>query len=128
MSISQIEENEIPEGFGRFSITHVRGVGGEEGQQIVAEAGQHPKCRLLKAWQVPLIWDTAGDTSVIEHEDGGDIGTVQGAADLAPVEITIAPAAGYTSVFEKNEPIIVNMTEGNAANSTLVVMDFLAVH
>ncbi|MCK4820080.1 hypothetical protein KA005_30220, partial [bacterium] len=99
MSISQIEESEIPEAFGIFTLSRTR-VPNEGTDQIeLAAAGRHPKCRLLSAEVVATIYSTGVDELAIEHEDGGNVATASASATVGtPVPMTIAPAAGYSTI------------------------------
>lgn len=130
MAINTIEENEMPENFGVFTLTHHRVPDEGTDQFEMAGAGDHPKCRLVKAWVLPTIYNTAVDVLAIEHQDGGDVATASASATIGtPTEMTIAPAAGYTDVFERGEPIIVlASTQGNAANATSIYAQFETVH
>ena len=128
--VTLIAENEIPENYGVFTLTHHRVPNEGTSQFVMAEAGDHPKCRLVKAWVLPTIYNTAADVLAIEHEDGGDVATATASTTIGtPTAMTIAPAAGYTAVFERNEPIIVlASTQGNAANATSIYAQFETVH
>ena len=93
------------------------------GQFELAAAGAHPKCKLISGQVIGRIYSTAADVIAIEHEDGGDVATATASATIGtPVALTIAPAATYSAVFERDEPIEMKAsTEGNAANATTVV-------
>jgi len=100
------------------------------GQFELAAAGKHPKCKLLSGQVTALIYSTAADVIAIEHEDGGDVATATASATIGtPVALTIAPAAGYSAIFERNEPIIAKAsTQGNAANATEILCTFETVN
>ena len=128
--VGPVEEYDMPEHFGVFTLTRTRVPAEGTGQFELAAAGHHPKCRLVKAEVVALIYSTAADVIAIEHSDGGDVATATASVTIGtPVPMTIAPAAGYDEIFERNEPIIVKAsTEGNAANATTITAQFETVH
>jgi len=99
------------------------------GQKTLAEAGRHPKCKLVSGQVITLLYSTSADIFAIEHEDGGNVATATQSGTVGtPTALSIAPAAGYSAVFERNEPIIeIASTEGNAANATMIVCVFETV-
>lgn len=130
MAINTVEENEMPEHYGVFTLTRTRIPAEGTGQFELAAADHHPKCRLVSAEVVALIYASAADVLAIEHEDGGDVATATASVTVGtPVAMTIAPAAGYSTTFERNEPIIMlASTQGNAANATTITAQFETVH
>jgi len=117
----KIEDNEM---YARtFILTRARVPNEGTGQFELAAAGKHPKCKLVSGQVIPLIYASAADVIAIEHEDGGDVATATASTTIGtPGALTIAPAAGYSAVFERNEPILMKAsTQGNAANATQVV-------
>jgi len=56
MTISKIEENEIPESFGVFTLYHTRTPADAVGQVVISAAGHHPKCRLVRATVIALSY------------------------------------------------------------------------
>lgn len=130
MSINTIEENEIPENYGVFTLTHHRVPNEGTGQFEMAAAGAHPKCRLVSAYVLPTIYNTSADVLAIEHQDGGNVATATASTTIGtPGAMTIAPAAGYTDVFERGEPIIcLASTQGHATNATSIYAQFETVH
>jgi hypothetical protein len=130
MSISTIEESEIPEHFSIFTLVHFRKPADGTGTVILSAAGHHPKCRLVKGQSVVLAYSTAADVAALERGSGEDVATVTtGAAIGISVDFTIAPAAGTKNVFEKNEDIVFNLTtDGNAANADIFAFTFESIH
>jgi len=122
--VTKIEDNEMRAS--TFVLVHERVPAEGTGQFEIAGAGKHPKCKLLKGWATAQIYNSAADVIAIEHEDGGDVASATASATVhTPVALTIAPAAGYSAIFERDEPIIVKAsTQGNAANSTRIVCVF----
>jgi len=55
MTISTIEEDEIPESFGVFTLYHMRDPAAAVGQVVISAAGHHPKCRLVRAHVLTLV-------------------------------------------------------------------------
>ncbi len=109
-----------------FVLTRSRVPNEGTGQFELAAAGKHPKCKLISGQVIPTIYSTAADVIAIEHEDGGDVATATASATIGtPGALSIAPAAGYSAVFERNEPILMKAsTQGNAANATTVICVF----
>lgn len=121
---TKIDDNELRPATFVLQRTRVPAEG--TGQFELAGAGAHPKCVLVSGQVIATIYSTAVDVIAIEHEDGGDVATASASATVGtPVPLTIEPAAGYSAVFERNEPIMMKAsTQGNAANATTVVCVF----
>lgn len=130
MTISTIEESELPESMVPFTVYHCRSPADSVGQVVISAAGHHPKCRLVRANYIAIVYSTAVDVLAIERGSGEDVATVSGAAVTGtPAAFTIAPAAATKNSFERNEDIAVNLTtDGNAANSGLALMTFENIH
>lgn len=130
MTISTIEENEIPESFSVFTIYHAHIAGTATGQVVISAAGHHPKCRLVRAHYVAVAYATGASVFSIERGSGEDVATLTGPAALGvSAAATIAPAAGTKNSFERNEDIAVNLTtQGSATNAGLLVMTFENIH
>ncbi len=122
--VMKVEDNEMRPYTFELRRTRIPAEG--TGQFELAAAGKHPKCKLISGQVTAKIYSTAADVIAIEHEDGGDVATATASATVhTPVALTIAPAAGYSAVFERDEPIIMKAsTEGNAANATEVLCVF----
>jgi len=121
MSVDQIADNEM---YGQtITLMRMRVPNEGTGQFELAAANKHPKCKLIRGQVTALIYNTSVDIIAIEHEDGGDVATASASATIGtPIALTIAPAAGYSIVFERNEPILMKAsTQGNAANATKIV-------
>jgi len=118
--VTKVEDNQMRKSTFVLERTRVPNEG--TGQFELAASGAHPKCRLISGQALALIYNSAADVIAIEHIDGGDVATATASATIGtPVAMTIAPAAGYTATFERNEPIIMKAsTQGNAANATTV--------
>lgn len=122
--MEKVEDNEML--VQTFVLTRSRVPNEGTGQFELAGAGKHPKCKLVSGQVIPIIYSTAADVIAIEHEDGGDVATATASTTIGtPGALSIAPAAGYSAVFERNEPIIMKAsTQGNAANATTVTCVF----
>ncbi len=122
--VTKVEDNEMQTQ--TFVLSRCRVPAEGTGQFELAGAGKHPKCKLVSGQVVTLIYSTAADVLAIEHEDGGDVATATASATVGtPVALSIAPAAGYSAIFERNEPILMKAsTQGNAANATKVMAVF----
>ena len=118
--MEKVEDNEML--VNTFVLTRSRVPNEGTGQFELASAGKHPKCKLVSGQVIAIIYSTAADVIAIEHEDGGDVATATASATIGtPVPLSIAPAAGYSAVFERNEPILMKAsTQGNAANATTI--------
>ena len=126
MTISTIEESEIPEHYSVFTLVHNRKPADAVGQVILAAAGHHPKCRIARASANVLAYSTAADVIAIEDGDGNDAATVTAGAAIG-VSVDFTLIAGQ--VFERNEAIAVNLTtDGNAANATVVTIQLESIH
>lgn len=130
MSISTIEESEIPESFSIFTLVHFRKPADAVGRVLLSAAGHHPKCRLVKGQSVVLAYNASADVAAIERGSGEDVATVTcGAAIGVSVDYTIAPAAGTKNTFERNEDIYFNLTtDGDAANADIHAFTFESIH
>ncbi len=126
MSISLIEETEIPEYFSVFTLVYCRKPADGTGQVILAAPGHHPKCRIARATVVVLAYSTTQDVIAIEDGDGNDAATVTaGTAIGVAVDFTLI--AGQ--VFERNEAIAYNLTtDGNAANADIIFVQLESIH
>jgi len=118
--VTKIADNEML--MSTFVLERCRVPAEGTGQFELAASGAHPKCKLISGQVTSTIYSTAQDVIAIEHHDGGNVATATASATIGtPVALTIAPAAGYTAIFERNEPIImIASTQGNAANATEV--------
>lgn len=126
MTISTIEESEIPEYFSVFTLIHHRKPADSVGQVVLAAPGHHPKCRIARASYNVLAYSTAADVIAIEDGDGTDAATVTGGAAIG-VSVDFTLVAGQ--VFERNEAICVNLTtDGNAANAGIVTIQCESIH
>ena len=125
--VSMVEDNTI-RAYTFYLSKHFR-TADATGQYTLAAAGEHPKCKAVAGGEVTsLIYSTAADVMDLEHEDGGNVTTTTASTTaLSPVTVSIAPAAGYSAVFERNEPICVTRTLGNAANTTSVIYRFVSL-
>jgi len=111
-----------------FVLERSKLAAGGTAQLELAAAGRHPKCKLVWGQILSLIYSTSADTIAIEHEDGGNVTTATQSTTIGtPTALAIAPAAGYSAVFERNEPIIAQVTENNAANTVQVITVFETV-
>ncbi len=124
-----IDGSELPTS--TFALIAVRSPADGVGQAVFpgGEAGNHRKCRLLKAVATPLAYSTAADVIAIERGSGEDVATVTAAAVVGtPTAATIAPAAGTKNQFAADEDICYNLTtDGNAANATMIVATFVTI-
>lgn len=122
--VTKVEDKEMQTQ--TFILSRSRIPNESTGQFELAAAGKHPKCKLVSAQVITLIHTTTADQLAIEHEDGGNVATVTTSATVGtPTAYAIAPAAGYSAVFERNEPIILTAAvQGNAANSNQTVAVF----
>lgn len=127
MSISTIEESEIPEHFDVFTLVHCRKPADAVGSNTLAAPGHHPKCRIVKVESVCLAYSTAADVYDIEDGDG----------NLATAASTVGAAIGVSAeatlvagqVFERNEAIVHELTtDGNAANAYIVFVTCESIH
>lgn len=130
MSISLIEETEIPESFSLFTLVHFRKPADATGAVTLAAAGGHPKCRLVKGQSVVLAYSTAADIAALERQSGEDVATVTcGTAIGVSVDYTIAPAAATRNEFLRNEDIVFRLTtDGDAANADIHAFTFANIH
>lgn len=123
---SIVDENQIPEHFGVFTLTHNRKPADATGNTVLAHAGHHPKCRLVSVKAMPLVYDTAVDVFAIQDGDAVVAATISsGDAIGISTEGTLVEG----QVFERNEAIICDLTtDGNAANATIVTALFETIH
>lgn len=127
MSLSQVEEAEIPDHYSIFTLVHLRDPADAVGQVVLAHPGHHPKCRLVDVKAAVLAYSTAVDIFAIEDGDGNDAATVTCAATVGSKQTAKTLIEGQ--VFERNEAICLNLTtDGNAANAFIATMTFESIH
>lgn len=127
MSISQLEESELPEHYSVFTLVHARDPADSTGQVVLSAPGHHPKCRLADLKVVVTAYSTAVDVGAIEDGDGNDAATFTCAAVVGSKQTAKTIIQGQ--VFERNEAICVNLTtDGNAANAFLLFATFESIH
>ena len=125
MTISTIEESEIPEHYSLFGITVHYKVAFTAGIKQIVAPGHHPKCRLVSGQVHPHAYSTAGSTYIVEDGDGNDASIV---ATTAVVDTTVDMSLIAGQVFERNEAICILSTQGNAANAASVSLLFESIH
>lgn len=126
MTISTIEESEIPEMFGVFTVVHARKPADAVGAVQLVAAGHHPKCRIKTVVAMPLVYANAVDIFAVEDGEGNDAATISAGAGIG-ISTTATVISGQ--VFERNESINVNLTtDGDATNATLVFVQLETIH
>jgi hypothetical protein len=126
MTISKIEQNELPEYLVPFTLTYMATVAGSTGQVILAAAGHHPKCRFVRGQVTSQAYSTTADQYVVEDGDGNDAtaACVQSTTVNTPASF-VAIAGQY---FDRTEAICINRTVvGNAANACFVIVQFESI-
>jgi hypothetical protein len=127
MSISTIEESEIPEHYSVFTLVHARDPADATGQTVLSAPGHHPKCRIADLKVVVTAYSTAVDVGAIEDGDGNDAATFTCAAVVGSKQTAKTIISGQ--VFERNEAIVHNLTtDGNAANAYLCFVTLESIH
>ena len=130
MSISTVEEKEIPEYFGVFTL--VRTTAPNEGAGIVeiCAAGHHPKCRIIRAEVVPFVYASAADVIDVQNGDGTTLLTGDMTASATVFTKTAGVVlTGEAGIIERNEAILMDIeTQGSATNVTQLVATFESVH
>ena len=120
MTLSKVDQNELPEYLVPFTLVHMATIAGATGQTVLAAPGHHPKCRLVKVTVTSEAYANVPDQYVIEDGDGNDasLAAVQSATVNTPVNGVLI-AGQY---FDRNEAICVNRTvKGDAANACFVI-------
>ena len=126
MTISTIEESEIPEHNSIFTVVHARKPADAVGVTQLLAPGHHPKCRLVSVKAMPLVYANAVDVFAVEDGDGNDAATISAGAGIG-ISTTGTLIAGQ--VFERNESVNVNLTtDGDATNATLVFVQLESIH
>lgn len=125
MTISTIEESEIPEHYSIWGMTVAYKVGFTAGQKVIVAAGHHPKCRLVSGQVHPHIFTTTGSQFTVEDGDGNNA-TDNLTTAVVDTMLDFTPIAGQ--VFERNEAICILSVQGNAANANSVYLLFESVH
>ena len=125
MTVNQIEESEIPEHYGVFTVTKCYPVAFSAGQDVVVAAGHHPKCRLVSGTVHPHIFTSTGSQFTVEDGDGNDASDNLTTATVDTM-LDFTPIAGQ--VFERNEAICILSVQGNAANANTVHLMFESIH
>jgi len=125
MTLSKVDQNELPEYLVPFSVVYMATVAGATGQVVLVAPGHHPKCRLVKAVITSEAYSTAADVYAIEDGDGNDAATgTQSATVNTPVTMTLVPG----QYFDRNEAICINRTTvGNAANACFILAQFESI-
>ena len=125
MTISTIEESEIPEGSLAFSVTR-NTVPGSTAVINMIPAGMHPKCKLVGGQAIATVYATGVQIIAIEDGAGNDAATCSASATVfTPVDLTLV----RDQIFEKNESInLLVTTAGSATNSVLVTANFVNIH
>lgn len=127
MAKSTVEENEIPEHYGVFSLTHNRKPADAVTDKFVlAHPGHHPKCRIVSVKHTVLVYNASVDVFAVEDGDGNDAAVLTaGAAIGISTEGTLT--AGQ--VFERNEAIVALLTtDGDAANAGILTVLMETIH
>jgi hypothetical protein len=125
--LNTIEEIELPEGTLVFSAQATFAAAAGVVTKLLFAAGRHPKCRLVRATLVGLVFSTTGDQYAIEDGEGNDAtsAALQVTGVGTPVVFTLTDG----QIFERNEAIYVKKTvEGNAANVATVHAQFENIH
>jgi hypothetical protein len=126
MTISKIEQNELPEYLVPFTLTYMATVAGSTGQVILAAAGHHPKCRFVRGQVTSQAATTTGDQYVVEDGDGNDATAAALQSLTANTPTAFVPIAGQ--YFDRTEAICINRTVvGNAANACFVIVQFESI-
>ena len=126
MAINTIEENEMPEHYSLFTLTHNRKPADGVGQVVLAAPGHHPKCRIVSVKHTVLAYAAAVDVFAVEDGDGNDAATLDGGAAIG---ISTEGALVAGQVFERNEAICANLTtDGNAANAGILTVLLESIH
>lgn len=126
MSIATLEEDELPEHYMLFELTHNRKPADSTGQVVLCEPGHHPKCRLVYVKLMTLVYGAA-DAFMVEDGDGNDaiVSLAQGTAIGISVEATLIEG----QVFERNEAICVNLTgDGGATEASIMTLLLESIH
>lgn len=126
MTKSVVEEADVPEHYGVFSLTHNRKPADAVGNTVLAHAGHHPKCRLVSVKAMPIVYDSAVDVFAVQDGDAVVAATISsGAAIGVSTEGTLVEG----QVFNRNEAIVCDLTtDGNALNATIVTALFETIH
>ncbi len=128
MTISLIEESEIPENYVVGSMTVIRSTADGVGTKTIFASGHHPKLRLVSVRYFATAYSTTADAMAIEDAAGTDYATLaQGSAPTAAG--TDAAFTISDPVVERNEVVNYNLvTDGNAANAGLIIVQFESIH
>ena len=128
MSISTVEEKEIPEHYENFGVTYVAGINSTLGatQIEVIAPGHHPKCRLVSCAVLGFAYDTSVMKCTIEDGDGNDASDEMNMGAVVNTRVAGTPISGQ--VFERNEAIVFLITGGNAANAGIITAQFESIH
>ena len=128
MSISTVEEKEIPEHYENFGVTYVAGVSSTTTavQTEVIAPGHHPKCRLVSCAVLGFAYDTAPMKCTIEDGDGNNASDEMDMGAFVNTRVAGTPISGQ--VFERNEAIVFLITGGNAANAGIITAQFESIH
>lgn len=125
MTISTIEESEMPEQYSLFSTVTAYKVAFTAGQKVIVAAGHHPKCRLVGGQVHPHIFTTTGSQFTVEKMDGTNASDNLTTA-VVDTMLDFTPIQGI--VFERNDAIVILSVQGNAANANSVYLLFESVH
>ena len=123
MTISSIEQDQIKEGTIPMTFTKVIGPAMGTTQVVMAQAGDHPRMKLVSGQVMTTVYSTTPGSIAVEDADGNNASgaTAMSATVFTPVDMVLDQ---YT-IFEADEPVILLPVQGNAANAVIVVADFV---
>lgn len=125
MTISTIEETEIPEHYGHITLIKGYKTADSTGQFQLLAAGHHPKCRITRT-SVTILDGSAQVQAVIEDGDGNDAATGLNSGTTAFVNTEGTLVAGQ--VFERNEAVMLNVTAAGTGIHALFVVELETIH
>jgi len=124
MSVSKVDQNELPEYLVPFTLVFYGTIAGATAVTVLAAAGHHPKCRLVRGQIYSVAYSTAADTIAIEDGGGTDAAT---ATQSTTANTATALTLVQDQYFDRNEAICISRTVGNAGNAILVEVQFESI-
>jgi hypothetical protein len=125
MTVSLIEESEIPEFYSHITLSKgFKTADGTSQIQMVA-AGHHPKMRITRA-QVTVFAGSVAVAAVIEDGDGNDATSSlsSGTTAFATTEATLV-AGQY---FDRNEAVMIKPSAAGTDIYALYIVELESIH
>lgn len=124
MTTSKVEQDELPEYLSIFTLPIALITADGTGQNVLAAAGHHPKCRLTKLVQLTTIANAAPMDVSIEDGDGNDAAVGTGSTTLGNDGTVVYV---YGKVFERDDAIIANVVDDGTAAGVLILPTFESI-